>query len=230
MKRLGTDVIDLYQVHWPFRHIAFEEAQAELERLREEGKIRHIGVSNFGQKDLESWMASGSCVSDQLGYNLLFRAIEFQILSACGRHNVGVLAYMPLMQGLLADRWKTPEEVPEKRRRTRHFAATRSGVRHQQAGCETLTFKTLDAIREVCHRCGQPMEVIALAWLINQPNVASAIIGARKPEQLKRNLAALDLALTSEVRDELGRITAPLKDLLGANADMWEPADKTRIQ
>ena len=89
LRRLGTDVIDLYQVHWPCREVAFEETYGALKTLQEEGKIREIEVSNFGRADLEAWMGAGGCVSDQLGYNLLFRAIEDEIVPACQAHEVG---------------------------------------------------------------------------------------------------------------------------------------------
>ena len=230
LQRLGADVIDLYQVHWPFRHVPFEEAHEEMEKLRSEGKIRHIGVSNFGVRDLAEWMKSGACVSDQLGYSLLFRSIEYEIVPACLRYNVGVLAYMPLMQGLLAGRWKTVDEIPENRRRTRHFASARSGVMHTEEGCESLTFTALSQIRQIADRIGQPMANVALAWLIQQPAVTSVIVGGRNPAQLRANLAAAELQLDPGVIWELSDVTEPLKQHFGANADMWRSGAESRIR
>jgi len=122
LRNLATDRIDLYQIHWPFRDVPFQDAYAEMARLKEEGKIREIGLSNFGPKDIDAWMAAGTCASNQLGYNLAFRAIENEIVPACTDHRLGILAYMPLLQGILAYRWQSPDELPPSRRRTRHFS------------------------------------------------------------------------------------------------------------
>lgn len=229
LKRLGTDYIDLYQVHWPFRHVPFEEAHAEMERLKQEGKIRFVGVSNFGKNDLTEWMKSGTCVSNQLGYNLLFRAIEVEILPECIRKKVGVLAYMPLMQGLLTGKWNSAEEIPEKRRRTRHFSKTRSGVMHSEEGCEELTFHTIRKIASLAQNIGVPPTLVALAWLIRQPGVSSVIVGARRVAQLLQNISAADLDLSEDVLTQLNNITQPLKDYFGNNADMWRTGADARI-
>jgi myo-inositol catabolism protein IolS len=105
LTRLGTDVIDLYQVHWPSRETPFSDTFGEMARLREEGKIRYIGVSNFGAQDLTEWLKTGDCVSDQLAHSLLFRATEYAIQETCRESGVGILAYMPLLQGVITGRW-----------------------------------------------------------------------------------------------------------------------------
>jgi aryl-alcohol dehydrogenase-like predicted oxidoreductase len=230
LRRLGTDVIDVYQVHWPFRHVPVADVYGELARLRDEGKIREMGVSNFGPVDLAAWMECGACVSNQLGYNMLFRAIEFETVPACMQHGVGILAYMPLLQGILSGRWQTVDEVPPNRRRTRHFAGHRENVRHGEPGCEPLTFEVLSGIATVADELGLPMASVALAWAIAQPQVASAIIGARRPRQLERNLSAAELDLGDAVVARLNQVTEPLKVALGRNCDMWQPAGQSRIR
>lgn len=229
LERLGTDVIDLYQAHWPNRDVPFEDTYAELARLRDEGKIRAIGVSNFGVRDLTDWLSCGPSVSNQLGYGLLFRAIEYEIVPACQQHNVGVLVYMPLLQGLLAGRWWSVEEVPEMRRRTRHFAPTRPGTRHDEPGCEDLLFEALRKIQEVADGLGHPMARVALAWTMAQPGITSVIAGARKPHQLIRNVEATELKLPEDALAQLNAATEPIKQHLGANADMWDSGEKARI-
>ncbi len=221
LKRLGTDVLDVYQVHWPCDPAHFDDVAAEMLRLKDQGKIRAIGVSNFGPKHLDAWMKSGACDSNQLGYNLLFRAIEYEIVPACRKHGVGILAYMPVMQGLLAGRWNTIGEIPEARRRTRHFSCERDGTRHEEPGCEDLLMNALRSIGDLCNELGEPMARVAIAWLMAQPGVASVIVGGRTKAQLERNLAAADLRLDDAVLEQLDARTASLKEHLGRNPDMW---------
>ena len=230
LERLGTDRIDLYQVHWPCRDVPFEDTYAQMVRLRDEGKIRHIGVSNFGPVDLDRWMDKGACVSNQMGYNLIFRAIEHQAVPACLRHDLAVLAYMPLHQGLLTGRWKTVDAIPANRRRTRHFATEREGVRHGEPGCEAALIEALHGIAGVAGELGQPVANVAMAWCIAQAGVASIIVGARKPQQVLRNIPASDLVLDHQTVDALSRITEPLKQHFGTNCDMWCGEQKSRIQ
>ena len=230
LQRLGTDWIDLYQVHWPFRHVPFEDAYGELTRLRDDGKIRAIGVSNFGPRDFGDWTARGSCVSNQLGYNLLFRAIEFEIVPACIEQHVGILVYMPLFQGLLSGRWQTVDDIPQNRRRTRHFASSRTGTRHGEAGCEALFTETLRDFIALADELDQPPATVALAWTLAKPGVTSLVLGARKPRQLTRNLAAVDLAPDDHTMARLDALTDPLKQQLGPNADLWLSDAESRIR
>lgn len=230
LSRLNTDCIDLYQIHWAPRDVPFEDVYGEMARLKDEGKIREIGVSNFGVNDLEAWRRAGNCVSNQLGYNLLFRAIEYEIVPACREAGIGVLAYMPLMQGLLAGRWQTPEDVPMFRRRTRHFAGTREGTRHGEAGCEELTFSISREIQRIADQLGAPMANVALAWTMAQPGVTSVMVGARNAAQLTRNVAAVGFDLSTDLSERLDRATQPLKEYFGRNADMWDSEANSRVR
>ena len=230
LTRLGLDAIDLYQVHWPNHDVPFDETYEALETLRREGKIRHIGVSNFGPKDLDAWMAAGDAVSDQVGYNALFRAPEFEIVPKCREHDLGILAYMPLMQGILAGRWKTIDDIPPKRRRTRHFASTREGAMHTEPGAEDLLLDTLAQLGALANELGHPMADLAIAWLTRQPGVTSVIAGIHTSEQLRRNVDAAELVLDDDALARISAITEPLKDRLGPNADMWKSGNDSRIR
>ena len=223
LKRLRTDYIDLYQVHWPARNIPFAETYAELAGLKEEGKIREVGISNFGVKDMEQWLACGDlAVSNQLGYNLLFRAIEYQAVPACISAGMGILAYMPLMQGILAGRWQRVGDIPPRRRRSRHFSGNREGTRHGGKGHEELTMKTLSELSEAAREAGLSMADTAIAWLTAQPGISSVIVGGRKPEQITANVRAVEVELEDAFLEKLNAITEPLKKALGDNLDMWE--------
>jgi len=230
LRRLGTDRIDLYQVHWPSRQVPFADTFDEMLKLKREGKVREVGLSNFGRKDLDEWMQTGSAVSNQLGYNLLFRAIEYEIVPACAEYGLGILVYMPLIQGILAGRWKTVEDIPVPRRRTRHFSPNREGTRHSDRGNEDITIDTLRELAKLADEIKEPLARVAIAWLLARPGIASVIVGGRKAEQVTRNMGAVDLELGAETIRRLDETTAPLKKDLGSNADFWLEAERSRIR
>lgn len=222
LRALRSDYIDLYQIHWPSKTLPLEPTWRTLEALQREGKVRHIGVSNFGTSFLGDLTRFGRAESNQLPYNLLWRAVEFAIQPLCAASEMSILCYSPLAQGLLTGKFRTADGVPEKRARTRLFSASRKMTRHGEAGCEQETFAALAGIRRVADELGQPMGRVALAWLLAQPGVTSAIVGARNAAQAVENTAAADLRLDADVIARLSNITAPLKQELGSNADPWE--------
>ena len=143
MKALKTERIDLLQLHWPNHELPLDETVKALTELRDEGKIRAFGVSNFGKRDLDEMLSYSALVaSNQLPYNLLWRAIEYEILPFCLEKNVPVLCYSPIMQGLLTGKFHTADEVPEDRARTRHFSSSRVQTRHLEAGLESENFRS----------------------------------------------------------------------------------------
>lgn len=229
LRRLQTDCIDLLQIHWLGSGEQLEDVIATMEKLRDAGKVRALGVCNFGPQSLARLRTAGhGWITNQLPYNLIWRAIEFEIAGTCQRDGLGILCYSPLQQGLLTGRFRTPEDVPVGRHRTRHFRADRPMSRHGGSGCEALTFATLDRIRTVAARLGQPMADVALAWLLHRPGVSSVIFGARTPQQVTENVAASRLRLDAATMDELDRGTAELKTALGRSADLW--AGESRIR
>jgi aryl-alcohol dehydrogenase-like predicted oxidoreductase len=222
LRSLRTDYIDLYQIHWPSKTLSLEPTWRTLEALQREGKIRHIGVSNFGKSFLGEQLQLGRAESNQVPYSLLWRAVEFDIQSLCVANQISLLCYSPLAQGLLTGKFHTADEVPEKRARTRLFSSTRKMTRHGEPGCEQETFTALAEIRRVADELGQPMGRVALAWLLAQPSVTSAVVGARNAAQAVENAAADELRLDAGVIARLSAITEPLKHKLGSNADPWE--------
>jgi aryl-alcohol dehydrogenase-like predicted oxidoreductase len=126
------------------------------------------------------------------------------------------------MQGLLAGKFPSADEVPDDRARTRHFSHTRSQARHQDKGCETLTFETLEQIKKIAEKANQPMSDLSLAWLLAQKGVASVLVGGRNSRQVQRNVQAADVNLNDDIIQALIEATASLKQQLGTNADMWQ--------
>ena len=231
LRRLRVDVIDLYQVHWPSRTVPFADTLAALEKLCEQGKVRAVGVSNFGVGDLRELLAVQAAVrvcTDQLPYSLIWRAIEHEILPFCVDSSIGVLCYSPLVHGLLAGKFTSPADVPDGRARTRHFSKARSQVRHGESGHEAQTFAAIAGIRRVSEEIGQSMAMVAVAWLLHRPGVTSVIAGARRPGQMEQTALAADLILSSEVVDQLAEITDEVKHALGPNPDMWQSEGRIR--
>jgi aryl-alcohol dehydrogenase-like predicted oxidoreductase len=231
LERLRTDYIDLYQVHWPITEHSVEDAFATLEDLQDEGKIRAIGVSNHGVKQLREVFDTGvPIVSNQLSYSLLSRAIETEIMPLCRERGIGIIPYMALMQGSLAGVWDSPDEVPLFRARTRHFSGDRPQARHGEEGAEDEMFAALERIEEIADDLGLPMAHVSLAWVAAKPGVSCVLIGGRKVHQLERNLDAAKVELPPDVIAELDEATEELRLKLGPNADYFQGSGAGRIE
>jgi len=228
LRRLKTDYIDLYYIHWPNREIPIEETLSTMEKLKREGKIRVLGCSNFGKIDLTELLKKGRVEADQLPYSLLWRVIENEIQPLCIKNNIAITCYSPLAQGLLTGKFNSPDEVPEGRARTRHFSSNRPQARHKEAGAEKETFEVLGEIKKICKKINIPMAQVSLAWLLSRRGVASIIAGARNPEQVKINAKTADLTLPQEILEKLTLITEDLKNKLGNNPDMWQSDSRIR--
>lgn len=231
LRRLRTDWIDLYMIHWPITDHSTADAFATLEDLRSEGKIRAIGVSNFGPEQLREALDTGvRFESNQLCYNLLSRGIETEIMPLCAAHQIGIVGYMPLLQGFLADKFKTTDEIPEVRARTRHFDGKRALSKHGERGAEDEMFAALDGIREIAAQEGVPMSQLALRWCIAAPEMTCVLAGVRNPSQMEHNIQALWRDLSAEVVKKLNDLTDPVTEKIGANADYFEGRRNSRMR
>jgi myo-inositol catabolism protein IolS len=230
LRRLQTDVIDLYQIHWASREVPISETFPALEKLREQGKVRAIGVSNFAIGDLTDLLAIGHCQTDQLPYSLLWRAIEYEIQPKCIEEGIGILCYSPLMQGLLTGKYASPDDVPEGRARSRHFSKERPRVRHGESGCETETFTAIERVRQISESVGESMAKVSVAWLLAQPGVNAVLAGARKPDQIRETAQAVDLMLAPETIEALVEATEEVKRLLGTSPDIWGGRTESRFR
>jgi aryl-alcohol dehydrogenase-like predicted oxidoreductase len=230
LRNLGMDHVDLLQIHWPSRDVPFAETWGALERLREQGKTRALGVSNFGPRDLAELTRSGVPVTNQLPYSLLSRAVEYELVPACSRQGIGILCYSPLLWGLLAGTYRSADEVPAGRARSRHFAPTRSQTRHGEAGCERETFEALARIRALAERLALPMSDLAVAWLLHQPGVTGVLAGIRRADQAQANARAADVQLDAATLAELDAATDAVKRALGSNPDLWQSGSASRYR
>jgi len=228
LKRLGTDVIDLYQIHWPRKDMDMGDALAAMQALVDAGKVRAVGVSNFGRSFLTEAVAIDGVASNQLCYSLLWRAIEHEVQPICAANDVSIICYSPLSQGLLTGKFASADDVPEGRARTRLFSRDRPQSRHDEPGCEEAVFEAIDKVRTICDDLGESMGRVALAWLLAQDAVTAVIAGARNAEQARQNAEASELALTDDVVRALAAATEPVKKYVGINADMWQ--SETRME
>lgn len=228
LKRLSTDYIDLYQIHWPNHDINMEDSINELNKLVDKGKIRSLGVCNFGVDDLNEILNLGVFSTDQLPYNLLWRPIEEEILPECKKNNIGIICYSPLAQGLLTGRYRNADEVPDGISRSRLFNKNRPLSNHDDEGCENEVFKCINKIQKIAKTLGENSAKISLSWVRQQSNITSLLVGARNTKELEMNLSAFEYDLSTEIIKELSDLTHNVKLYLGKNPDMWKSDNRMR--
>jgi aryl-alcohol dehydrogenase-like predicted oxidoreductase len=197
LRRLKVDVIDLYQIHWPEPDEDVEEGWATLARLKEEGKVRWIGVSNFNLDQLNRAQAIASITSLQPPYSLIRREVEEGALTYCAEHNIGVLAYSPMGSGLLTGTM-TRERIanlPEDdwRRRGPQF----------QEPLVTRNLKIADKLKEIAARNDRSAGETAVAWVLRNSVVTGAIVGVRNQEQVAGVIGAMDFRLSENEINEI---------------------------
>jgi aryl-alcohol dehydrogenase-like predicted oxidoreductase len=204
LKRLKVEVIDLYQVHWPEPDEDIEEGWATLDQLRREGKVRWIGVSNFNAPQMERARAIAPITSLQPPYSLVNRRIEAEVLPAAARHGIGVLAYSPMASGLLSGAMtrRRVAALPDDdwRRRNPNY----------QEPLLTRNLALVDRLRAIGDRHGLTPGAVAIAWVLRDPAVTGAIVGARRPGQIRGIIGAAGFRLAP---DE----AAEIEQFLGAN-------------
>lgn len=202
LRRLRVDTIDLYQIHWPEPDEDVEEGWAECARLKAEGKVRWIGVSNFSVGQLERARTIAPVTSLQPPYSLLRREIEPEILPFCRRHGIGVLAYSPMASGLLTGTWTHARhaELPEN-----DWRKHKNPLFQEPRFSRTLS--AVETLRGVAGRHRVGVGAVALAWVLANPAVTAAIVGARRAGQLGELVAAADLALSPAERAEIEAAT-----------------------
>ncbi|HLI48851.1 MAG TPA: aldo/keto reductase [Chthonomonas sp.] len=200
LRRLQTDVIDLYQIHWPIPEEDIEEGWSTLAKLKEEGKVRYIGVSNFNVQQMERVRSIAPITSLQPPYSLVRREIEAEILPYCQKHSIGVIVYSPLQSGLLSGKM-TPERVSalpddDWRKRSPDFHKPRL----------SRILGLVEGLRQIGARHNQPPGVVAIAWTLRHPAVTGAIVGFRHPDQVHEMLGALTFRLSEQEIAEIERL------------------------
>jgi aryl-alcohol dehydrogenase-like predicted oxidoreductase len=197
LKRLQTDVIDLYQIHWPNPDEEIEEGWSAMAELKAEGKVRYIGVSNFDVDQMKRAQEIAPIDSLQPPYSMISREVEDEILPYCREQNIAVIVYAPMKSGLLTGKMtrERAENLPEDdwRSRSSEFQEPRLS-----RNLELVELLTDIGSRHDC----SPGEV-AIAWTLRLPAVTGAIVGGRSPEQVDGIVGAADLKLTDDELDEI---------------------------
>jgi aryl-alcohol dehydrogenase-like predicted oxidoreductase len=191
LKNLGTDYIDLYQVHWPDHKTPIQETMETLNELVQSGKIRYIGVSNFSVEQMEEARKYARVVSLQSQYNLLQRGVEQAEYPYVERVGMGFIPYSPLAQGLLTGKFTKETKIPENDVRRQFNPLFKDG--EFEANVEKV-----EKIRTIADRYHKPMAQVAVNWLLAKPAVATVITGAKNKEQVIQNVAAAEWKLLPE--------------------------------
>jgi myo-inositol catabolism protein IolS len=199
LERLQTEVIDLYYLHWPRTGQDMRPWMEGLEAARQQGKIRAIGVSNFSVAQMRELAEVGQIDAYQLGYNLLWRFGEKEILPHCTKHNIAVIAYSALAHGILSGKYaRNLEFVPNDQRWS--ISLFKDDV-WPEVHDAVETFKHVSAREQV------PLSHLALRWLLHQPAITSVLVSAKNKQQVLENRKALNLEITDSVLDELTRLS-----------------------
>ncbi|MFB8796578.1 MAG: aldo/keto reductase [Microcoleus sp.] len=217
LKNLNTDYIDLYQIHWPSGSwnsevVPIGETMEALNKLKEQGKIRAIGVSNFSRAQIEEAAQYGRIDSLQPPYSLFWRWVEKDAMSYCVEHHISILAYSSLAQGILTGKFGPEHKFEEGDHRAKNKLFNKENYERIQAA--------LNQLRPIADRHQTSLGNLALAWLISQPQT-NAIVGARHGEQATENAKAAVVKLSAESLKEIDAIGRTVTDHLDDNPVMW---------
>ncbi|ADB29556.1 aldo/keto reductase [Kribbella flavida DSM 17836] len=208
LRRLGTDYVDLYQLHHPDPGTPIEETLSVLDDFVRAGKVRYVGCSNFQAYQVARALGHSETlrvakfVSVQPRYNLLFRELERELLPLCAEEGLAVLPYNPLAGGMLSGKHQDGEPTADTR-----FTVSTVRDMYRDRYWHRDVFATVNELRAVADELGLPLVTTALSWVMANPVVTAPIIGASRPEQLDDNLRALDVELDTDTKKRLDEIT-----------------------
>jgi aryl-alcohol dehydrogenase-like predicted oxidoreductase len=203
LRRLGVDAIDLYQLHWPIPDEDIEEGWQTLVDLKQQGKVRHIGVSNFSVEQMKRIMPIHPIASLQPPYSMVRPEIEDDTLSYCAANGIGVVCYSPMGKGLLTGKFTRERagSLPASDHRSRDPMFTGQELE--------INLELVEGLERIASASNRTVGELAIAWTLRRPEVTSAIVGARRPAQIDETAPAGDWTLTA---DQVAQIDTLLKD------------------
>ena len=225
LRRLGTDHIDLYQVHRPDSAVDIDETLGALSDLVHQGKVRYIGSSTFPASEIveAQWTAERRgrerFVCEQPPYSMLVRAVEADVLPTCRRHGMGVIPWSPLAGGWLSGRYRKDQDIETSRRAVMMPKRYDMSIPGNQRKLEAA-----DALAQLAEEAGMTLIEMALAFVIRHPAVTAAIIGPRTMEHLESQLTAADVELSDDILDRIDEIVPPGTNVNPADTG-WDSPD-----
>ncbi len=212
LKRLKTDYIDLYQVHWPDYHTPFEITMKAMDDLVKSGKVRYIGVSNFTAKQLKECMEIRPIHSLQPPYNILMRGAEKDLFPFCRKKGIGIVAYGPLAYGLLTGKFTKDTKFPQNDWRSGELFPDPGDWQPHINLFHGIQFrrnlKIVEKLKKISNRYAKTVGQLAISWVLSNPAITSAIVGAKRPSQLEENIGSAYLKLTKKDLSEIDEILA----------------------
>lgn len=202
LRRLKTDYIDLYQIHWPDVTTSIEESMTTVAKLIEQGKVRYAGVCNYDAEQVKEASKYIDIVSNQVPYSMVKRGIEKETVPYCIENNISILAYSPLERGLLTGKMKPGHEFAEGDHRADLYFFTDENLKRADA--------FLEKIKHLADEKNASLAQLVIRWTVEQPGITIALVGARNAEQSVENAHAIDVKLTN---DEIEEIRKKLSDL-----------------
>jgi len=203
LSRLETDFLDLLLIHWPDHDTPFEESMRALEQLKQDGKIRHYGVSNFTPEMMDECEKYGHLAANQVGYHMFDRRMESEVLPYCLNKNIGFMAYGTLGFGLLSGAFTPETRFGDGDWRSSGIAFQLPLFREEEFAKE---LKVVERLKAIAERYDRSVAQMAIAWTLGHPAVSVGLVGVRNEWELKENVAAVEWELNTEVREEIDSI------------------------
>ena len=226
LKRLGTDDVDVLMIHWPTRdEKLMRDNLSYMKIVCDKGYVRYAGVSNFGTRTMDLAAEAGlNIVANEFAYSLMCRATENEVAPYCAEHNIGIMSYMGLMQGVLTGKYSSIEEIPPRRRRTVHFDGMKNPLvnrAHSTPPCEPEILALIEKLKTLSKEIDLTPGQLALAWCLAKPAIATAIAGCRDERQLYDNLKAGEAKLDAGLIAALDEASRPILDKIGGTLDIF---------
>jgi aryl-alcohol dehydrogenase-like predicted oxidoreductase len=211
LARMDVDVIDLMQVHWPDPDRTIAEPMEALAKAQEQGKIKHIGVSNYSIEQMDEARKTADVVSLQPPYSAFKRDIEVDLLPYCMKNGMAVLPYSPLERGVLTGKFHLDGVEPADDLRRKHPSMSDEQFEP--------TRQCLAALREIANGKGTTLSALMIAWTIAQPGITSVLVGARRPSQVEQNVPGAELELTDDVVGQISAALSARQEALAASGE-----------
>jgi aryl-alcohol dehydrogenase-like predicted oxidoreductase len=222
LQHLDTDYVDVYLIHWPDRRIPFDEPMRAMEDIVKEGKARFVGVSNFQSNELEACMAERRVDVGQYGYHMFDRRMEVDVLPTHEKHGIGFMGYGSLAHGLLAGAFDTSTTFEESDWRSR------GGLFNMPLFTDEnfpRNLRVVEDLKGIAEDMGTKMANLALAWVLSNPVLSVALVGARTPAEVEDNMSALDVNFDDDALQAIDAVFD--RHSVNTKPDVWVESTAT---